>query len=295
VSPQVVAFEITADGAMHNVSASHTGNLSCGDNRNFSLPASCNPIPCEGSYLGGTVFSDNNADGNKDSGENVGLGEVTVSAISADGQTFTTTTDFDGSYLMFIPEDKYPVRVEFSDLNQLVGDGTPAGSSGKSTVQFVDSPTCDVDLGIVFGEDFCDTNPLVMVPCYVTGDPSNSNVGPLDALIAYNYSLTGLKDPSQMITMARFDEVGATWGMAHNRYTEKAYSAAFLKRHVAFGPLGIGGIYETDISDLNNVSTAPFLDVESDLGIDVGGSIVDSDADRGLLGGAGLTTPSREM
>jgi len=291
-SPQVVAFEIPADGLIHDITATLSTDASCNDERSFTGSPPCLLELCDEQILGGIVYYDYNSDGIKDAGETFGLADVDVTATSPDGSTFFATTDNLGNYNLFIPSDKFPVRVEFENLPTEVDQGTLAGINNGTTVQFADEPDCNYHLGVLFKEDFCDTDPLIILPCYITGDPDNGAVKDGDALVAFPYDMSGLKDPSSMHTLGTVEEVGATWGVAYNRFTNKIYSAATLKRHTGLASGGLGGVYESDLADLPNVSANLFINVETDLGIDVGNADVGSNADRGIVGG--LLDPSRD-
>ena len=59
-------------------------------------------------------------------------------------------------------------------------------------------------------------------------------------------------------------------GVAYDRINEDIYASAVLKRHVDFGPLGIGGIYQIDVSDPASPVTTNWLNVVSDLGLNIG-------------------------
>jgi len=62
--------------------------------------------------------------------------------------------------------------------------------------------------------------------------------------------------------------VGAVYGVAYQRSTERVFTSAFLKRHSGFGPLGTSGIYVTDMNQTPAVTTN-FIDLSS-IGIDGG-------------------------
>lgn len=271
VSPQVVAFEVNATGSGSSVTAHFTTQLSCEDSENIQLPAACPPITCSGTQTGGTVFNDYDADGIKDAGEINGVSQVTVKAIDCNGTVYTATTDGFGKYVLTIPQTHYPIRVEFLDLPAYAGQGTPNGDDGRTTVQFVAAPDCNVDLGILDKNDYCQTTPKVVVPCYVYGNPAaGSESGLSDALVAFDYGTSGPKDMSKITVLAKAQEIGTVWGLAFDKYTNKVYTSATVKRHAGIGPLGLGGIYVTDMA---TNTTSAYIDVSaSPLNINVGAS-----------------------
>ncbi len=288
VSPQVVAFEVNATGINSNVTAHFTTLPACTDTEVVAIPNACPPLVCDGTHTGGIVFSDYNANGIRDTGEINGIDNVTVTATACDGTVYTTTTDASGIYIFDIPQANYPIRVEFSNLPSYAGQGTIHGADGRTTVQFVDAPNCNIDLGVLDNNDFCQTTPKIVVPCYVSGNPEvGSTSGQMDALVAFDYGTSGPKDMLKITVLAKAETVGTLWGVAYDKYTNKTYTSASLKRHAGLGPLGLGGIYVTDM--VTN-TTSNYIDVSaSPLNINVGASTASdpwfgvTNASRGLL------------
>ncbi|NID12918.1 hypothetical protein F7231_22290 [Fibrella aestuarina] len=278
-SPQLVAFEIEATGSPISVSVSYT---TCTISSTVLTPTPCQPLACAG--LGGTVYKDFNADGIHQSGESTGLPDIVVQAITSNGSVLATSTDSLGRYTLAVPAQAYPVRVEFSNVPTYAGNGTPAGTDGRTTVQFVGSPNCGVDLGVLNAQEHCQTDPFIIVPCFVNGDPlpGGSPAGVLDAIVAFPYSLRGNKDMSRMTPLATASQVGSLWGTAYNKFTKRLFTSAVMRRHVGLGPGGLGGIYVTDLSgsSYSSATTNLFVDVTS-LGIDLG--TIPSNSARGLV------------
>jgi hypothetical protein len=275
VSPQVVAFEIDANGATGQAIEAFFGSdyasATCKATENIDAPAPCPPLICaNGTDLGGTVFDDYNADGVKQAGETNGLLGITVTAIACDGTTYTTTTNTQGKYKLNIPPAKYPVRVEFSTIPTLYGQGTSNGADGRTTTQFVTAPECGVDLGILNSNDYCQTNPKLYMPRYINGDPSDPGSAGEAAIVGVNYDLTGGK------TAVAIENLGAVWGLAYSKFDKHLYSAAFLRRHVGLMPAGLGGIFKTDVA---TNATALLVDVET-IGVNLG--TIGDNATRGV-------------
>ena len=267
-SPQVVAFEIPANGAPGTVTTSFTNNTNCAPvSANIVAPPACPPTVCAAGNLGGVVFNDYNANGTKDAGETFGTAGVTVTIIDCNNTITTTTSDINGVWSISTPIT-YPVRVEFSNLPNFVGvGGTPNGTNGRTTTQFVSAASCTVDLGVLNQTDYCQTMPDIFLPCYVNGDPltGGSAAGAIDAFVRLPYGASGLTPPITQVANAA--QVGSLWGVAYDKKRNKVYSSAFLRRHAGMGPLGLGGIYITD--GTTNV-TSNLIDVQATLGIDVG-------------------------
>ncbi|WP_020599044.1 SdrD B-like domain-containing protein [Spirosoma panaciterrae] len=283
-TPQVVAFQVDADGTPAAVTVSYNaGGQNCSVTETITKPSACPPLTCLG--LGGTVFKDFNADGIHQDGEATGLPDITVRAITRVGTTYTTSTDSIGNYTMAIPQAEYPVRIEFTNIPTYAGNGTPNGADGRTTVQFVSAPDCRVDLGVLNAQEYCQTDPLIMLPCFVNGDPlpNGSTSGGLDALIAFPYSSRGNKNMSVMKPLATASQVGSLWGTTYSKFTKRLYTSAVLRRHVGLGPAGLGGIYITDMSGptLSTANTNLYVDLTT-LGIDLG--TIPSNNARGLEG-----------
>jgi trimeric autotransporter adhesin len=294
VSPQVVAFEVPADASSQTaqvfIGTDYTSATCKAQQTGIVLPAACPPTVCVAGQTGGAIWNDFNADGIRQNGETEGLPGATVKAFDCNGnEVGSTTTDAFGKYVFTnIPASAYPIRVEFSNLPAYAGQGTLNGTHGRTTVQFVNAASCNVDLGVLDNNDYCQTNPKLVIPCYVNGNPLVTVSGTdaaanRDAIVAFDYNLTGLMNMAAM-AHAPAKEVGALWGVAYNKYTKKVFSSATVKRHAGLGPLGIGGIYVSDFSTSpaggSTMSFKPFLAVDSVLNINVG--TVGSNAARGL-------------
>ncbi len=286
VSPQIVSFEITTEQVSHTVASSLSGASTCAASSNpFFPPTGCAPNLCTDGELGGTVFFDLNGDGQRQAGEITGASGVTVRAFDSANQLVSTATsdsagryEFSAANSNAIAGNRYPLRLEFSNLPALSLQTTSRmGDNNGSSVQFVSAAQCNADIGVIDTGNYCRNNPLVVVPCYVNGDPLPAGTsGDGDSLVAFPYNSTGGPGPALHLAIAR--QTGSLWGVAYNRFTNRIFSAAFLKRHAGLGPLGLGGIYASDPSAL---TTNSFIDVAT-LGIDVGQASVPSNAARGL-------------
>ncbi|GAB4028660.1 hypothetical protein GCM10028809_16820 [Spirosoma gilvum] len=291
-SPQVFTFEIPADGSMGTVTASFASNTVCTTTASFTAPAACQPLTCTpGTDLSGTAFNDFNGDGVKNTGETTGIPGITVTAYDCAGTVYTTTTDVNGQYKLTIPAANYPVRVEFTNLPAAYSaQGTPNGTDGRTTVQFITAPDCGVDLGMSDPTDFCQNNPKIFVPCYVNGNPlAGGTAGSMDAFVSVNYTDFSTSTGSGNYTnsanpahIANASQVGALWGTVYNKQTKTIFTSSVLRRHAGVGPLGLGGIYAINPTT-NAVSN--FLDVTT-IGINVGSTAVGSNVSRGLSASA---------
>ncbi|GEM_PF-639286 len=253
----------------------------------FAMTAA--PCPVGSGIIGGKAFQDFNYNGLDDqNGGGIAGIAVYLYACDASGNSIAadnTTTDADGTYFFAGLTDGTTYRIEFiapASMNFLQSGFN--GADARTTVQFVNSPSCDANIGLASPADFCEADPSLAIPCYVNGDPLASGSGSAneEALVLFKSSYEGGNPKPTLLATA--EEVGATWGIAYHRATKTIYTSAFLKRHVGFGPLGIGGIYKTDLSGAQAV-TSPFIDVNS-IGINVGS--YPSNSQRGLTANVNL-------
>ena len=225
VSPQVVAFEVNANGSTGNaITAAFAGAASCSASGAYSAPASCALTACGGSNLGGVVFKDFDNDGIQGSGESVGVEGVKVKAVACDGTIYDTTTDGYGGYSLPVPAGKYPVRVEFSNMREDLVTGFK-GADSRTSVQFVNAPDCGVDLGLASPSDFCVADSLALyVTCFTYGDPlvSGSSSANSDALVSIPYGLSSATfEGEKKIALA--SEIGTVWGLAYNKFKKTLF------------------------------------------------------------------------
>ncbi|QLH47868.1 MAG: hypothetical protein HWD58_21040 [Bacteroidota bacterium] len=239
---------------------------------------------------GGVIFNDNNADGQKQSGESVGVPGITVRAFDVNGNVYLATSDLNGAYAFSgangnaIPTNAYPVRVEFTNFpNWAFSNSGPSNSTNSSSVQFLSSPSCSVNCGAVNPINYSQSNPKVISNIYTNNDPlvSGGSSGANMALISHDY--TNNTDYNYT-NLANASVVGSVWAKAWNKFKKKMFVSAFLKRHCGFGPLGIGGIYQVDMVNPNSPVVSNFIDVTT-LGINLGQSTFPANnAGRGMNG-----------
>ncbi len=228
---------------------------------NCSKTSPCNSLANDA--IGGVVFEDWNCDGQMNQSQTIGVPYVEVKIFDCLGnEVETALTDSIGSYVFSGLNVMETYRIEFSLPDSIAAWANPSayGTDNGTTVQFKTPGTC-TNLGISYPYDYCQTDPLLIVPCYISGDPlAGGTAAGEDALVSLNYAGTTKN------TLATTDQVGSLWGVAQKGKENRVYSSAVLKRNIGYGPLGEGGIYCTD---LLSGTTTSFLDVES-IGIDVG-------------------------
>ena len=207
----------------------------------------------------GTVFRDYNGNGTRQtsSPNELGVAGIVVTAYRTTGAPVSVTTAANGTYAFTAAQlpSGTAVRLDFSGLATSDFSGpvaTAAGGSG-SPIQFVTAGTAaiNVNYGINYPRDYCQPNPNLIVPCFVSGNPfaTGSTVATEEVLVQVAYNVSGTTPAPTKLAFA--NQIGSVWGTAYQRSTKKLFSAAFLKRHSELGQVGLGGIYVT------NVTTTP--------------------------------------
>lgn len=219
--------------------------------------------------VSGIVYQDFNASGSRQNTASYaepGMVGVTVTGYGANGTVYgPVSTASNGTYTL--SGVNQPTRIEFSWANTFLRPG-PAGAT---TVQFVSGAASNVNLGVSFPTDYCDSqNPPLFITCFVNGDGQGGGVGSNDAMVYLNYqdqhNENDISNPSPSL-IATAAEIGSAWAAKYVSTNQKVYVAAVLKRHSGFGLLGPGGIYQVDVTNPNSPSVSPWLTIPS-AGID---------------------------
>jgi hypothetical protein len=153
-------------------------------------------------------------------------------------------------------------------------DFSSAGARNHgSAVQFVTAPNSSIHYAINCPKDYTgDNNPYLITSKFINGTYNNPISSTYNSIYTFKYNSTGnpngIENPPT--AKAKVLQTGSLWGMAINQRTKTVYSAALLRRYAGFGPLGIGGIYKTDVSNPTALSgAAPYIDVKT-IGIPAG-------------------------
>lgn len=256
----------------------------------FLLLFQSNPIQAQ---ITGIVYRDFNSNGLMEEFEN-GVGGIPISAVDQEGNEASTVTASNGTYLLDFDGCNGSVRVDF-DLDAFnaqnensgddifpgyankVGDGT--GNQSNTRTAFVNCASTSVLLGVNTPNDYCGSEPLMVVPCYIAGDPlagcdaiddvDCSALG--DVLVGFQYSASGDAEPDDLDHLALSGDIGAVWGVAYQRETAQFFAAAVNRSHAGFGPLGTGGIYKFNLENgLDNPPISNFFDLNGCENINTG-------------------------
>ncbi len=218
--------------------------------------------------ISGKVFRDFNANGMKDTSATFKepfVKAITVKAYDKNGvEVGSTTSDTNGAYSF--TGLALPLRIEFTGLS--IGDfSTAAGTGNNSSIQFYSSATSSANFGINYPDDYCNNNPFFASNVYVSSPGTNG----LNGLAAIPYGTTGTNAPGKQDLGTPYSTIGSVWGMAHQRESNTLFSAAFMKRHTAFGSGGTGAIYATTGTNTPATSaTTLYLNLQTLTGITTG-------------------------
>lgn len=207
---------------------------------------------CAAGDIGGTIFRDFDGDGTRGTFEaGFGASGMTVTIVDGSGSSIgTASVSGDGSY--FVDNPSVPpggFRVELSGLPSYLRHGA-VGTNSNSSVVFGAVDGCSYDFAVANPAEHCATDPNLVTSCYQNG----SGVGVTDAaVVTFPYvaqgkpAMFGGSGPNP-VQDAQIQEIGAVWGAALQRSTQRLFLAAMTHRHVGFGPEGIGGVYILDYS-----------------------------------------------
>ncbi|GAB3987797.1 hypothetical protein GCM10028807_09090 [Spirosoma daeguense] len=213
--------------------------------------------------VSGTVFRDYTGDGIRQTSSIVsepGVANVTVRAFNNVGAQVgaTATSDANGNYSISVPNGT-SVRVEFSSL-PAGAFPTAFGTNSKTLIQFVSAPATTVSLGVLSQADYDTYGYHLFTSCYANGDSQTGG-----SQSASETAIAGINYYSKAkFASSTLGQVGAIWGMAYAKNKERLYMASVVRRHVGFGPNGIGAIYKADPYKPN--TTSLFYDLGASVG-----------------------------
>jgi SdrD B-like domain/Secretion system C-terminal sorting domain len=209
--------------------------------------------------VSGTVFRDFNGSGIKDNNATYNEPFVTGVSVKAFNAAniqvgVTKTTDAVGAYNFTAIEipPALKVRIEFSGL--VTGDFNSFNGTGNGTnIQFATGaqvPT--VNYAVNYPGDYSQANPTLITPILDAGSTvGNTTI----ALGAFANSVSGIQAQFNTAlypgaaTNIRKDatvaQLGSTWGVSHQKNTNRVFVSSFLKRGTSFAD-GAGFVYVMD-------------------------------------------------
>ena len=250
----------------------------------------------------GTVFSDPDADGIRDSGE-LGFAGVVVSAYGVTGSLAAQTAACGtaaiaipanppgipspinvaacavgsvGSYTLSGLTVSADYRVEFTWNDPLLFAGAE-GSESLGAVRFATEGATGVNQGVNYPEDYCQNNPRIIAGCYVFPPPFNVlppwDPSRTDQLISsWLYSSRFTTATNAEIhphdADADYGDLGHVLGVTVHRSTRKVFFGAIASPTWDDGALGMGGIYTADYTGTDDAfvpgSVTEFVDLNGD-------------------------------
>ncbi|MFG2146320.1 collagen binding domain-containing protein [Streptomyces sp. NPDC048696] len=198
-----------------------------------------------------TVVRDVDSDGSWTPALEVGEQGIPVRLTDAAGTTSTVVTGDDGK-AHFVPSalgltgGRYRVEAVIPRDKSFLRPAQAGGPapSLSSLVEFVDvtgGKNASVVTGVHVPADYCQANPTLATPCFHQGAPGQVGT---KALVSWPYDRTG--DSPAPTDETTFEQIGATYGLAHKRDTDQLFVGALTKRLMPYGPAGPGGIYVVD-------------------------------------------------
>ncbi len=221
--------------------------------------------------ISGSVFRDYNGDGIQNNTPSTsttaanienGIAGVIIKAYNiSDILIATQITNASGIYIFPVGSglNQIPnattVRLEYELPENCVAngsydfDGTGAAAYG-SNVQFKTQAASAVsaNFGISNPAQYRGTlnNPKVFIPRQSNGNPVATPVGNAAtqvAMYSFNYSANGntTTGNNARTSLATAAQIGSCWGVAYNKFNNRIYTSALVKRHSGLGPGGPAG------------------------------------------------------
>ena len=232
---------------------------------------------CGQAQVTGLVFRDVNSNGMRDMvnptepGEN---GIVVRAYNSVNTLLATVITNPSGNFSFSasqIPAGT-PVRIEFV----LSTGDYPAKriAAERSNIQFVTGgpAAVNIDFGLASKKLLSDnSNPYIATTAATNGDPlatgTPTSSGENNNLYVFPYNLANDGGPSRRV---KNQYLGSIFGLAWQKESRMLFMSAYAKRHVGFGPNGMGAIYKVQISTTGVPGTPSLLLDVTALGINIG-------------------------
>ena len=199
--------------------------------------------------IDGNIFQDQNLDGENNS--EPGIANIEIEIFDCNnilvGNAFTDNLG-DWQICGLASNTDYRIEVKLSAAQSNIYNPAISGIDNGSNVQFAQENAM-----LSYGLAIKNFTPLIITSCYSFAGYQGANKD-IEALIGV--PINEINDPNvdavtNIIQYATHEEIGSTYGLSINPITNKAYVAAYMKRHAGFGPSGTGAIYEVDL-DLNN-------------------------------------------
>lgn len=221
--------------------------------------------------ISGTVFYDVDMNGINESSDS-GMGNVLVNVYDNQNNLVgSAISSSQGEYMVTGLDNGADYKLSFT-----YGTGyheSVTGSDNGTAIQIVTAPSCNVSLGLADASQMCQSNPELLLSCFVVGgDGENDDVETIIGL-EHNFGTT-----SNVVKYASKKETGSVWGVAWSGSQNAAYSASFVKQYAGLTQHGHGAIFKTSIDQNNQGATTLHVDLAS-RGITLGDLAVTDESD----------------
>jgi len=208
-----------------------------------------------GGNLGGLAFNDFNTNGIQDT-DDPGLAGIKVYLYECSNPVpvDSTLTDANGDYL-FTGLNNYPYRIEFVPQVSWLQPSFQGPDNGTS-VQFIETADCNVNVGFYNPDDYCQQKPNVAYSAFTQG-LANLVTNPSVGIFPYD----AVNQDDVFGTVPANQQLGSVYGLAYDRVRKCLYASAFLKRHVGLGDIGLGGIYRIEYDAVGEELVTPIFEV----------------------------------
>src|SRR5919202_2106360 len=224
-------------------------------------------VTCQYSFaqITGSIFHDIDWNGRQTSNEESFEG-VTIKAFGQNNVLLTQgKTDKLGKFNLPLTNN-LSIRIEVESPNGFC-------VTSNNDISFIRSPN-NLTVGLGSAAFFDSGKTRFVLPMYFVGNGQqrDNQKDSLDAVFSLLLRADGSYEKE---SLAKISEVGSVWGVAQAPRTDWIFVTALAKRHVAFGTLGVGGIYAINTK---TKQVKPFVDLNR-VGVQVG-----TVSDRGIKG-----------
>jgi hypothetical protein len=220
-----------------------------------ALALVCALLPAREATAGlitGQVFVD--YDGNAALGvTEYGIQGVVITAYNTTGISVgTAQTSTTGTYSLNA-SGSGPFRIEFTQIPNYLYPGRQTGGA-PTTVRFLEaSSASQFDLPLIDPVKYnTAASPDTLVSQFVSGTHSGAH-GTKPGILKVPYTASGHDFSGttpltsyQATAFSAFENIGATYALAHQTTRNRLYAAAYHKRHSGFGPGGPDAVYVFD-------------------------------------------------
>ena len=240
----------------------------------------------------GTVYKDFDLNGQKN-GNDAAVSGASVKAVCEDGNTYTASTDANGTYTLigFPAGNKCRVEVDVSSAGLDAG----ANAQGSNPLVAIVPDGGVHDVSASSPATYCQANPdviMVTLPGYHQagvynaggGTPPLDNAGtvykvpaPANGVFNNNDTITSVR-----ATLSTKTDTGAVWGAAYQKRNKALFAAATLKRYVPLKDESSANAIATSAGTIYKIDTTtnavtPFVVVPNVLSTQAQNELVNRD------------------